>query len=58
MHEFSLKLEAPINGIYLNSETIELLQIIQCGNIEELKDVAANCSQLSISEEDFNRLER
>lgn len=58
MLEFSLKLEAPINGIYLNSETIELLQIIQCGNIEELKDVAANCSQLSISEEDFNRLER
>ena len=53
MQEFSLKLESPINGIYLNSETIELLSIIQCKNIEELKDFAINCSQLSISEEDL-----
>lgn len=54
MQEFSLKLESPINGIYLNSETIELLSIIQCKNIEELKDFAINCSQLNISEEDLN----
>lgn len=53
MKEFSLKLESTINGIYLNSETIELLSIIQCKNIEELKDFAINCSQLSISEEDL-----
>lgn len=53
MQEFSLKLENPINGIYLNSETIELLSIIQCKNIEELKDFAINCSQLNISEEDL-----
>lgn len=53
MQEFSLKLESPINGIYLNSETIELLSIIQCKNIEELKDFAINCSQLNISEEDL-----
>lgn len=53
MQEFSLKLESPINGIYLNSETIELLSIIQCKNIEELKDFAINCSQLTISEEDL-----
>lgn len=51
MQEFSLKLESPINGIYLNSETIELLSIIQCKNIEELKDFAINCSQLNISKE-------
>ena len=51
MQEFSLNLESTINGIYLNTETIELLSIIQCKNIEELKDFAINCSQLSISEE-------
>lgn len=53
MQEFSLELESPINGIYLNSETIELLSIIQCENIEELKDFSINCSQLNISEEDL-----
>ena len=53
MQEFLLKLESPIFGIYLNSETIELLSIIQCRNIEELKDFAINCSQLNISEEDL-----
>ena len=53
MQEFSLNLESTINGIYLNTETIELLSIIQCKNIEELKDFAINCSQLSISEEDL-----
>ncbi len=53
MQEFSLELESPINGIYLNAETIELLSIIQCENIEELKDFAINCSQLNIFEEDL-----
>lgn len=53
MQEFPLNLESTINGIYLNKETIELLSIIQCKNIEELKDFASNCSQLSISEEDL-----
>lgn len=53
MQEFLLKLESPINGIYLNSETIELLSIIQCKNIEELKDFVINCSQLNISKEDL-----
>lgn len=53
MQEFPLNLESTINGIYLNTETIELLSIIQCENIEELKDFAINCSQLSISEEDL-----
>lgn len=53
MQEFPLNLESTINGIYLNTETIELLSIIQCKNIEELKDFAINCSQLSISEEDL-----
>lgn len=53
MQEFSLNLQSPINGIYWNSETIELLSIIQCKNIEELKDFAINCSQLNISKEDL-----
>lgn len=53
MKEFSLGLDASINGIYLNSETIELLSIIQCKSIEELKEFAKNCSQLDISEENI-----
>lgn len=52
MQEFSLKIEVPINGIYLNSETIELLSIIQCNSIEELKKFALGCSQLNISNQD------
>lgn len=53
MKEFSLGLGASINGIYLNSETIELLSIIQCKSIEELKEFAKNCSQIDISEENI-----
>ena len=52
MHKFSLGINAPINGIYLNSETIELLGIIQCKNIEELRKYVINCSQLNITEQD------
>ena len=53
MKEFSLGLDASINGIYLNSETIEFLSIIQCKSIEELKEFAKNCSQIDISEENI-----
>ena len=53
MQKFSLKIEAPINGIYLNSETIELLSIVQCNNIDELREFARNCSQLNISEQEM-----
>ena len=53
MQKFSLELEAPIKGIYLNTETIELLSIIQCKTIDELKYFAINCPQLNISEEDL-----
>lgn len=53
MQKFSLGIEAPINGIYLNSETIELLSIVQCKNIDELIEFARNCSQLSISEQEI-----
>lgn len=55
MKEFSLGIEAPIDGIYLNSETIELLSIIQCKNIGELKQFAISCSQLGISEQDISK---
>lgn len=54
MKTFLLGVQAPINGIYLNSETIELLSIIQCKNIEELKNFALNCSQLNISEQNIS----
>lgn len=50
MQKFSLGIEAPINGIYLNSETIELLSITQCKSIDELRDFVRNCSQLNISD--------
>ena len=50
MQKFSLGIKAPINGIYLNSETIELLSIVQCKKIDELIEFVRNCSQLSISE--------
>jgi len=53
MQKFSLELEAPIKGIYLNTETIELLSIIQCKKIDELKAFVANCPQLNISKEDL-----
>lgn len=53
MQEFSLELEAPIKGIYLNTETIDLLSIIQCKKMDELKDFAINCPQINISEEDL-----
>ena len=53
MQKFSLGMQAPINGIYLNSETIELLSIVQCNNIDELKEFARNCSQLNISEKEI-----
>ena len=49
MQMFSLGLNTPINGIYLNTETIELLNILQCKNVEELKKFVKNCSQLSAS---------
>lgn len=51
MKEFSLGLDASINGIYLNSETIELLSIIQCESVKDLQEYARNCSQLDIPEE-------
>ena len=53
MHKFSLEIEAPINGIYLNSETIELLSIIQCKDITELRDFVRNCSQLNTREQEI-----
>ena len=53
MQKFSLEIEAPINGIYLNSETIELLSIVQCKDIYELTSFVRNCSQLNISEQEI-----
>ena len=54
MKEFKLDLEASINGIYLNSETIELLNIIQCEDIDALNKFISSCSQLNVSEEEMS----
>ena len=53
MKQFSLKVDSPVNGIYLNSETIDLLSIIQCKNIEELQKFVLECSQFNVSEADM-----
>ncbi len=53
MQRFSLGIEAQINGIYLNSETIELLSIVQCNTIEELKYFVRSCSQFNISDQEI-----
>lgn len=54
MDTFSLKeIDAPIQGIYLSSEMIDLLSIIQCTNIEQLQEFVRGCSQLSIDENEI-----
>ena len=53
MQKFSLGIEAPINGIYLNAETIELLSILQCKDMSELINFVRNCSQLNIDEQEI-----
>ena len=53
MKKFFLDFNAKINGLYLNSETMDMLSIIQCNNLQELKDFALNCSQLNISREEM-----
>lgn len=53
MKAFSLNVEAPINGIYLSSGTIDLLSIIQCKDRQALQEFARNCSQLNLSEQDM-----
>lgn len=55
MQKFSLAIKSnKINGIYLNSETIELLSIVQCKNLEELRSFVRNCAQLNITEQEIN----
>lgn len=55
MRKFFLGMKAPINGIYLSSETIDLLSIIQCENVEELTKFVKDCAQLSASDIDFEK---
>lgn len=55
MFKFSLDIDSKINGIYLSSETIELLSIIQCNTINELRDFVSQCSQLNINKQDMNK---
>lgn len=53
MQKFSLGMKAPINGIYLNYETTDLLSIVQCKKLDELRDFVRNCSQLNINEQEI-----
>lgn len=46
MQEFALNANSKINGIYLNTETIELMSIIQGNSISELKEFVLGCEQL------------
>ena len=46
MDSFFLDLDANIKGIYLSSEMIDLLSVIQCKSIDELYTFALNCPQL------------
>lgn len=48
MKEFSLGIDVPIDGIYLSAEIIELLSIIQCTNMDKLKQFAINGSKFAI----------
>lgn len=54
MREFNLNLESEIKGIYLSTETIDLMSIIQCSNIEELKEFVSNCEQLNKEDIDLS----
>lgn len=54
MYNFSLEnIDTPIQGIYLSSEMMDLLSIIQCADIEQLREFVLECSQLSIDEDEI-----
>lgn len=46
MSDFKLNVQSPNNGCYLSSEQIDMLNIINCENIEELFEFLKNCVQL------------
>ena len=54
MEKFKLDLESPIKGVYLSSEMIDLMSIIQCKDLQQLSDFVMNCEQMTISLEDRN----
>lgn len=55
MKEYKLDLKTKINGIYLSAETIDLMSIIQCSTIEELKDFIQNCEQIDSNQVDLRQ---
>lgn len=55
MKEYKLDLDTKINGIYLSTETIDLMSIIQCSTIEELKDFIQNCEQIDSNQVDLRQ---
>lgn len=55
MDNFSLEnIETPIHGIYLSSEMIDLLSIIQCNDIKQLQEFVRCCSQLHIDSKEID----
>ncbi len=46
MDKYDIKTDSKIRGIYLSSETIDLIQIVKCNELDELKDFIINCEQI------------
>lgn len=46
MDKYEIKTDSKIKGIYLSSETIDLIEIVKCNEIDELKECIFNCDQI------------
>ena len=57
MKKYELNINSKIQGLYLSTETIELINIMQCGNIEDLRKFVSNCEQLKGFEYNFEDLD-
>ena len=50
----SIDIDTKIKGIYLNSETIDLLKIIECKSTQELQQIVKDCEQLNGKQYNLN----
>lgn len=53
MKKYELNINSQIQGLYLSTETIELINIMQCDNIDELHKFVSDCEQLKGLKYDF-----
>lgn len=53
MKKYELNINAKIQGLYLSTETIELINIMQCEKIEDLHKFVSDCEQLKELKYDF-----